>query len=376
MRVQTPTYGNTPFFFGYAQRKTGMREKKGINYTTFGAPMPGRSYTSSSYRYGFNGKEKIDEVTGNTGTDYDLGLRIYDSRLARFMSVDPKSTIYSWQSPYAYFKNQPILTLDINGAGGEEPGTNGPVSAPQIREQFNDGKVAVNYQVTIYLDMPVTGSPAILLFPMDVGHAFISLTKINKDGTQVQAIYGWYPNHEGQKIPTGTPTAETNCGPGVFQDNSGHPSDVSVTDYLITEDQFNSILNTTDQFASTQYCLAGNNCTDFVEAVAVNANIVLPSGSDFLNLTSLQTRAVTSVPIEAPGKLGYNLQTQGLPTGENGQPANDLSVQLNNYSITPYTNSIAPGAGPAVNITLARDQILTQTPQQPPTSSAPAPSPR
>jgi len=51
---------------------------------TFGAPMPGRSFNSNSYKYGFNGKEKDDEVKGN-GNSYDFGARIYDPRIGRWL---------------------------------------------------------------------------------------------------------------------------------------------------------------------------------------------------------------------------------------------------------------------------------------------------
>ncbi len=51
--------------------------------------MYGRDFNfSSGYKYGFNGKEKDDEIKGN-GNSQDYGKRIYDSRLGKFLSVDP-----------------------------------------------------------------------------------------------------------------------------------------------------------------------------------------------------------------------------------------------------------------------------------------------
>ena len=51
--------------------------------------VPNRNYSSPAYRYGFNGKEKDDEVKGS-GNSYDFGGRnIYDSRTGRFNSIDP-----------------------------------------------------------------------------------------------------------------------------------------------------------------------------------------------------------------------------------------------------------------------------------------------
>lgn len=71
-------------------------------YYPFGMLMPGnasaalrRQYTLNSYdyRYGFNGKEGDDEIKGDDNQQ-DYGMRIYDPRVARFLSVDPKFTKY------------------------------------------------------------------------------------------------------------------------------------------------------------------------------------------------------------------------------------------------------------------------------------------
>jgi len=66
------------------------------------------------YRYGFNGMEKDDEVKGK-GNSYDFGARIYDSRLGRFASIDPKFRILPWSSPYSFANNVPSLGSDLNG---------------------------------------------------------------------------------------------------------------------------------------------------------------------------------------------------------------------------------------------------------------------
>src|SRR5690606_9621159 len=59
------------------------------DYYAFGSQMPGRAWTlGDAYRYGFNGKENDNEVKGE-GNQQDYGMRIYDTRLGRFLSVDP-----------------------------------------------------------------------------------------------------------------------------------------------------------------------------------------------------------------------------------------------------------------------------------------------
>jgi RHS repeat-associated protein len=97
------------------------------DYYPFGSLMPGRhTITTSSevnehaekpYRFGFNGMEKDFEVKRNTGSHYDFGARVYDSRLGRFFSGDPWEAKYSWQSPYVYGANNPIFFLDKDGKG-------------------------------------------------------------------------------------------------------------------------------------------------------------------------------------------------------------------------------------------------------------------
>lgn len=78
--------------------------------------MPGRKYSAnSSYRYGFNGKEKSAEITSDS---YDFGARIYDGRIARWLSVDPLFFNFPFSSPYSFAANNPIVMID---AAGEAP---------------------------------------------------------------------------------------------------------------------------------------------------------------------------------------------------------------------------------------------------------------
>ncbi len=77
--------------------------------------MPGRTYTSGSgYRYGFNGKENDNEVKGE-GNQQDYGMRIYDPRVGRFLSVDPLTKNYPWYTPYQFAGNKPIKFVDLDG---------------------------------------------------------------------------------------------------------------------------------------------------------------------------------------------------------------------------------------------------------------------
>jgi RHS repeat-associated protein len=66
------------------------------------------------YRFGFNGMEKDNELKG-VGNSLDFNFRIYDSRLGRFLSVDPIAKQYPWNSTYAFAENRPIDGIDLEG---------------------------------------------------------------------------------------------------------------------------------------------------------------------------------------------------------------------------------------------------------------------
>ena len=77
---------------------------------------------SGLYRYGFNGKENDNEVKGE-GNQQDYGMRIYDGRLGRFLSVDPLASSYPWYTPYQFAGNIPITFIDRDGLEPAEPGS-------------------------------------------------------------------------------------------------------------------------------------------------------------------------------------------------------------------------------------------------------------
>jgi RHS repeat-associated protein len=81
--------------------------------------MPGRIYSGeTAYRYGFNGMEKDDELAGE-GNSYTTPFRQYDSRIGRWLSLDPMMAKYPYQSPYAAFNNNPIYFADPTGLEGD-----------------------------------------------------------------------------------------------------------------------------------------------------------------------------------------------------------------------------------------------------------------
>jgi len=80
------------------------------DYFPFGMAIDSRTYTSALYRYGFNGKE-TDKETG----EQDYGMRMYDPRIAKFLSIDPLSRKYPELSQYQFASNRPIDGKDLDG---------------------------------------------------------------------------------------------------------------------------------------------------------------------------------------------------------------------------------------------------------------------
>ncbi len=82
------------------------------DYYAFGQQMYGRRFNNGSYRYGFNGQERDDEIAGvgnvNTAMFWE-----YDTRLGRRWNIDP---VYKyWESPYSCFSANPIANIDLLG---------------------------------------------------------------------------------------------------------------------------------------------------------------------------------------------------------------------------------------------------------------------
>ena len=84
------------------------------DYYPGGSLMTERSWSATDYKFGFNGMEKDNETYGN-GNAYDFGARIYDSRLMRFMSVDPLTNLQPSYSSYLFAGNKPIAFIDKDG---------------------------------------------------------------------------------------------------------------------------------------------------------------------------------------------------------------------------------------------------------------------
>ena len=84
------------------------------DYYPFGMATGGRNGSVESYRYGYQGSEKDDEIKGQ-GNYYTTFFRGLDPRLGKWLSVDPKASSLSWQSPYCSMDNNPVWFNDVLG---------------------------------------------------------------------------------------------------------------------------------------------------------------------------------------------------------------------------------------------------------------------
>jgi RHS repeat-associated protein len=78
---------------------------------------------SGQPKYLYNGKELQNHSfsDGSSLDWYDYGARFYDAQLVRFLTIDPLSEKYAFQSPFVYAANNPIKYIDWKGMGPGDP---------------------------------------------------------------------------------------------------------------------------------------------------------------------------------------------------------------------------------------------------------------
>ena len=99
---------------------------------------------TTGYRFSFNGKEKDDEMKG-IGNSLDFGARIYDSRLGKFLSIDPCFKEFPFVSPYTYVLNNPLIYIDRDGKKVELAGNLTSSALTQLIETIFNCKVSASF---------------------------------------------------------------------------------------------------------------------------------------------------------------------------------------------------------------------------------------
>ncbi|MEZ5014195.1 MAG: hypothetical protein R2794_07875, partial [Chitinophagales bacterium] len=90
-------------------------ESNELDYYPFGMVMPGRSYQAGSedgYKFGFQSQENDPELINGA---INFKYRIEDARIGRFLSIDPLSIKYPFNSPYTFSENKLINGREFEG---------------------------------------------------------------------------------------------------------------------------------------------------------------------------------------------------------------------------------------------------------------------
>jgi RHS repeat-associated protein len=136
------------------------------DYLPFGMQMPGRSFSGEGYRFGFNGQERDDEISGD-GNSLDFGERMYNSRLARFLRPDPiiiYGKNYQYLSSYQFASNTPIQAIDLDGLEAYKKTEKDP----------NTGKTTI----TITIDLKVKNSSKLISDQEAIDYAVLITSQI------------------------------------------------------------------------------------------------------------------------------------------------------------------------------------------------------
>lgn len=110
------------------------------DYSPYGTLLDNRHGNDNTYRYGFQGQERDDEVKG-AGNSYNYEYRMHDPRIGRFFARDPLAPKYPYYTPYQFSGNRPIDCVEREGLEPQKDGT-----------KPNQKQVAVNIMTGRYYE--------------------------------------------------------------------------------------------------------------------------------------------------------------------------------------------------------------------------------
>jgi len=143
-----------------------------LDYSPFGQVMPNRHAEDNSYKYGFNGKEKDDELKGG-GNSYDFGARMLDVRIGRFLSCDAKAGKFPSISPFVAYVNNPICFVDVDG---NEPNVAQATTIENFVQYLRENKLTTSEEIYQHLKANSTTVPRYIYTEgkgwIDMNHVF------------------------------------------------------------------------------------------------------------------------------------------------------------------------------------------------------------
>jgi hypothetical protein len=202
------------------------------DYYPFGMGMAARQYTAtSSYRYGFNGQEKDDEVKG-PGNALNYTHRMSDPRIARFFSEDPIASVYPELTPYQIASNNPIMNTELEGleGGNSIAGMPATFGVGLNLTLGNGGGLQKNLKFTVGIKTTLAGDPSLKIKWLDNKPKFgMNVTNEAKGTVTFSPLsVNWYVKSSWAvtSTPVGTFTQEYNLS----------PSGLSVPDVIYPDD--------------------------------------------------------------------------------------------------------------------------------------------
>jgi RHS repeat-associated protein len=117
------------------------------------------SYASEKHRFGYNGKLKDDDIKG-VGNSLDFGARMLDTRLGRFMAIDPMRAKFAGWSAYSYCLNNSIRWVDKDGLLPGDPFKTILEAVHDFGKNYNAISILENREIgtTIYKYKDVNGN--------------------------------------------------------------------------------------------------------------------------------------------------------------------------------------------------------------------------
>ncbi len=130
--------------------------------------MPNRHGSSNSYRYGFQGQEKDDEIKGE-GNSLNYTYRMHDPRVGRFFARDPLESKFPWNSPYAFSENRVIDGVELEGL------------------EFENSKIDFGFKITLSLNKSFNIKTTIYTAVTNDKHSF-AVNLINNNSSFITNI--------------------------------------------------------------------------------------------------------------------------------------------------------------------------------------------
>ncbi len=139
--------------------------------SAFGTILDNRNFGNSP-RVGYQGSEKDNEIKGD-GNSYTTEYRILDTRLGRWLSIDPEFRTQPWASSYLSMNNNPIWKNDPNGdvaEKSEDGKNNGPEDKPA--DKGKEIEVSKGNEGNPFRNDPIHGNT---MLPSSTGGAYTQM---------------------------------------------------------------------------------------------------------------------------------------------------------------------------------------------------------